>query len=58
MNRGMFLAPALIDNKEENPLLEQAKRNVEATAERAEAGQADEAHRVDERDSEDAVKPD
>jgi hypothetical protein len=46
MNRGMFLAPSLIDGDgEESPLLAQAKRNVEATAERAAAGVADEEKR-------------
>lgn len=43
MNRGLFLAPNLIDGNSDSPLLEQAKRNVEATAERAAAGEADEA---------------
>jgi len=43
MNRGMFLAPNLINGNSDSPLLEQAKRNVEATAERAAAGEADEA---------------
>ncbi len=43
MNRGLFLAPNLIDSdRESSPLLEQAKRNVAATAERAAAGEADE----------------
>ena len=42
MNRGLFLAPNLIDGNSDSPLLEQAKRNVEATAERAAAGEADE----------------
>jgi hypothetical protein len=42
MNRGLFLAPNLIDGTSDSPLLEQAKRNVEATAERAAAGDADE----------------
>jgi hypothetical protein len=42
MNRGLFLAPSLIDGSSDSPLLEQAKRNVEATAERAAAGEADE----------------
>ncbi len=43
MNRGLFLAPNLIDaDRESSPLLEQAKKNVEATAERAASGQADE----------------
>ncbi len=45
MNRGMFLAPNLIDGNSDSPLLEQAKRNVEATAERAAAGEADEVKR-------------
>ncbi|MGH7715148.1 MAG: hypothetical protein ACREML_04025 [Vulcanimicrobiaceae bacterium] len=41
MNRGLFLAPSLVDGNSESPLLEQAKVNVEATAERAAAGEAD-----------------
>jgi hypothetical protein len=45
MNRGLFLAPNLIDGNSDSPLLEQAKRNVEATAERAAAGEADEEKR-------------
>jgi len=42
MNRGLFLAPNLIDGNSDSPLLDQARRNVEATAERAAAGEADE----------------
>ena len=42
INRGLFLAPNLIGENSDSPLLEQAKRNVEATAERAAAGEADE----------------
>jgi len=46
MNRGMFLAPSLIESDgDDSPLLAQAKRNVEATAERAAAGEADEVKR-------------
>jgi|GEM_PF-2904123 hypothetical protein len=42
MNRGLFLAPSLVEHDSGSPLLDQARRNVAATAERAAAGEADE----------------
>jgi hypothetical protein len=36
MNRGMFLAPDLEQDEEDDPLVEQAERNVEDAAEHAE----------------------
>ncbi|MBV8423629.1 MAG: hypothetical protein JO349_00445 [Candidatus Eremiobacteraeota bacterium] len=36
MNRGLFLAPDLIGEDEDDPLLEQAEANVEETVEEAE----------------------
>ena len=45
MNRGMFLAPDLIGEDEEDPLLEQAEENVQDDFERAE--ERDEKRRTD-----------
>jgi len=45
MNRGLFLAPDLIGEDEDDPLLEQAEENVDAEADEIESRNENEAEK-------------